>query len=117
MNETSSVDWIVHLCIRPDWQAALRAGEYSPPSVESEGFIHCSRPGQVVQVANLFFPGVRDLVLIWIDPKLVSAEIRWEAVEDQVFPHIYGPLDPAAILAVDDFSPGPDGAFHQDFGL
>lgn len=113
MSGAPAVDWIVHLCTRSAWQAALQAGEYRPPSVEAEGFIHCSQPGQIVDVANLFFPGVRDLVLLWIDPQQVYAEIRWEAVAEQVFPHIYGPLNLAAVLAVSDFSPGADGVFHQ----
>jgi uncharacterized protein (DUF952 family) len=117
VNETSAANWIVHLCSRSAWQAALRAGEYHPPSLETEGFIHCSRPGQIVDVANLFFPGVRDLALLWIDPQQVRAEIRWDAVGEQVFPHIYGPLNLAAVLAVGDFSPGADGVFRRESGL
>ena len=117
MSDLSAVERIVHLCARSAWQAALQTGEYRPPSLETEGFIHCSLPGQIVDVANRFYPGVKDLVLLWIDPQQINAEIRWDAVGEQIFPHIYGPLNLAAVLAVRDFSPGADGVFHQMSGL
>ena len=117
MRETPAETWIVHLCNRSAWRAALQIGEYRPPSLETEGFIHCSRPGQIVDVANRFYPGAWDLVLLWIDPQQVRAEIRWDAVDEQVFPHIYGPLNLTAVLAVDEFCPGTDGVFHQTSGL
>jgi uncharacterized protein (DUF952 family) len=71
----------------------------------------------VVAVANLFFQGASNLVLLWIDPRLVSAEIRWEAVGNQVYPHIYGPLNIDAVCAVQLYSSDPDGIFRQEPGL
>jgi uncharacterized protein (DUF952 family) len=115
--DSSPVDWIVHLCPQPEWRAALQVGEYRPQSLSDEDFIHCSRPGQVVAVANLFFPGASDLILLWIDPSLVSAEIRWEAVDNQVFPHIYGPLNTEAVRTAREFVADTDGIFRQSLGL
>ena len=42
-----------------------------------------------------WFPGRHDLVLLEIDPQLLNAEVRWEGG----FPHLYGPLDVAAVLS------------------
>jgi uncharacterized protein (DUF952 family) len=117
MLDTTPIDWLVHLCTQSAWNEALLTGEYRPASLAMEGFIHCSRPRQMIKVANLFYQGIPDLVLLWLDPQRVSAEIRWEAVGDQVFPHIYGPLITSAIQAVRPFIPDLDGTFRQEPGL
>jgi len=104
---------------RPEWLEAQRAGRYSPASVDSEGFIHCSTAEQVLTVANLFYSRVPDLVLLQIDPQKVEMEIRWEAPAmsdpqpDERFPHIYGPLNLSAVIGVLDFRPDEDGVFRQ----
>ena len=110
-------NWIVHLCTRQDWQAAQLAGEYRADSLKTEGFIHCSRPEQIVSVANLFYRDVPHLVLLWIDPAGLLAPLRWEAVGEQVFPHLFGPLNLAAIMAARDYLPDADGVFRQAPGL
>ncbi len=92
--------FIVHVCTQGDWEAAQAAGEYRAASLETEGFIHCSRPDQVLDVVNRFYADVPDLVLLWIDPQRVGAEIRWEPADGDLFPHLYGPLDVQAVEAV-----------------
>lgn len=104
---------IVHICTREAWEAAQSAGEYLDPSLESEGFIHCSRPDQVLRVANTWFRDVPDLVLLWIDPGKVRPEIRWEPVEEDEFPHIYGPVNLDAVVEMRDFHPDLDGVFRK----
>jgi uncharacterized protein (DUF952 family) len=79
--------------------------------MEVEGFIHCSRPDQVLEVANRFYAGAVGLVLLWIDPLKLTSEIRWEAADGDVFPHVYGPLNLDAITWVDDFQPDANGVF------
>jgi uncharacterized protein (DUF952 family) len=77
------------------------------------GFIHSSRAHQVATVANTFYRGDHDLVLLTIDEDLVAAEIRYEEVPGAAdpFPHIYGPLDVTAVVRAVPFAPGPDGSF------
>lgn len=107
-------EWIVHICTREAWQAAQERGEYRAASLESEGFIHCSEPGQVLEVANRFYGGIPNLVLLWIQPELVQAEIRREVVENgEVFPHIYGPLNSNAISKVTDLILDEHGIFQN----
>ncbi|MEZ4515410.1 MAG: DUF952 domain-containing protein [Chloroflexota bacterium] len=48
-----------------------------------------------------------------IDPERVSPEIVYEDCYEtgQVFPHIYGPLIPEAVVAVVDFPANTEGRF------
>ena len=64
-------------------------------------------------MANALFKGQRDLVLLYIDPHAVSAEIKYEAPpgSQEAFPHIYGPLNTDAVIKVVDFLPDAVGLF------
>jgi uncharacterized protein (DUF952 family) len=104
---------IYHIAAGADWEAARAAGAYTADSLASEGFIHCSTAAQVAGTAQRFFAGRQDLVLLEIDPARLTAELRYEEGEPGVlFPHIYGPLDLAAVVAARPFAPGPDGGFR-----
>jgi RimJ/RimL family protein N-acetyltransferase len=105
--------WVTHITTCQVWQAALAAGVYRAPSLESEGYIHCSRPAQVLRTANRYFPASLDLVLLWIDPSRLHSELRWEAADGELFPHIYGALELSALICAADFSPNPHGEFDR----
>lgn len=105
--------WIVHLCQRAAWSAARSRDSYEAASLAEVGFIHCSRPDQVVTVANRYYVGYTDLVLLWIDPNHLQAELRWEAADADLFPHIYGSLNIDAVQAVIDFPAASDGHFYS----
>lgn len=104
---------IYHIVKRSDWEVASGAGTYAPKSLEHEGFIHCSRQWQIQRVADDQFRGQTDLVLLCIDVDGVVPQIRNEDLYDvgERFPHIYGPLDVAAVKAVVAFPPAEDGSF------
>ena len=104
-NERGMEEWLVHICLRQDWEQGARAGEYRTASLDEVGFIHLSRPEQIQGVANRYYAGIQGLVLLWIDPHKLSAEIRWEPSDGQIFPHLYGPLNLEAVQSVRDFSP------------
>jgi uncharacterized protein (DUF952 family) len=110
------------LTSRADWLAAQQTGEYRAPSLESEGFIHCSTEQQIVRVANSFYARQHGLVLLVIDPSQLKAELRWEPPAhpnpqadlpptNELFPHIYGPINIEAVTKVLDFEPDVDGNF------
>ncbi len=102
---------IVHICERGAWEAAQDSGEYRPESLDYEGFIHCSRPEQLLDVVNRFYKDVPELLLLWIDTDKVKAVIRWEAADDEAFPHIYGPLDIKAVTVVTGLLPDENGNY------
>ena len=108
-------EFILHATSRAAWSAAQAGGKYSADSLAGEGFIHCSKVEQILRVANAFYSGQRGLVLLVIDPGRLSSELRWDPGTDlasELFPHIYGPINLAAVVEVVDFEPAEDGKFH-----
>jgi uncharacterized protein (DUF952 family) len=108
-----AMNWILHITPRSHWQAAQQRGFYQADSLDTEGFIHCSTRAQVVWVANRFYQGQSDLVLLCIDPEKLNAELIYEEVEgNQRFPHLYGVLNLDAVVQVVDFQPNSEGRFE-----
>ena len=103
---------LFHICAAADWHEALRRGEYHADSLGTEGFIHASTEAQVVKTANRFYRGREGLVLLAIDPSLLTVEVRYEAVHEDLFPHVYGPVNLDAVTVIVPFVPTADGTFH-----
>ncbi|MBH8567120.1 DUF952 domain-containing protein [Nostoc sp. CENA67] len=104
---------ILHITQRQQWEDAKFIGSYRADSLDTEGFIHCSKSTQIVKVANRFFFNQKDLVLLFIDSEKVQAEIRYEEAEiGELFPHIYGELNVDAVYEVINFESGKDGFFE-----
>jgi uncharacterized protein (DUF952 family) len=114
------VTFIYHIATAANWARARQGGQYTMSTLDrtlaQEGFIHASTAAQVTRVAEAFYQGEPDLLLLVIDPDLVEAEIRYEPVPGQPlpYPHIYGPLNVSAVIQAGPFSPGPDGQFSFD---
>ena len=109
---------IYHITSRKAWIDATRNGAYAAPSLEIEGFIHCSTAVQVLPVARNFFAGQTGLVLLVIDSRRLQAEVKWESAappdgvaEGVTFPHIYGPIPLDAVVQVLDLEPDSRGEF------
>jgi uncharacterized protein (DUF952 family) len=107
---------IYHITSKQEWASAQQNGEYSAPSLSTEGFIHCSTAAQVVHVANAFYRGRNDLVLLQLAEDRIKSQVKWEAPagppadgisESDLFPHIYGPINLDAIASVLTFQPDP----------
>lgn len=105
------MDTLFHICARSDWEEARRRGEYRTASLESEGFIHLSTPDQVAATADRFYRGQTGLVLLVIDAGRLLPEVRYEAADGALFPHLYGPLPLGAVMGVSEFEPGEGGGF------
>lgn len=121
-----SIIW--HITTHTDWAASQAAGEHRSESLATEGFIHCSTAAQIIRVANKFFQGQSGLALLCIQTERVNSQVRFEPPINpqtrqpepdvkEVFPHIYGPLNPDAVLKVVDFPPNADGTFTLPEGL
>ena len=108
---------IYHITTADEWAKAQRDGQYTKSTLDrtlaEEGFIHASQAAQVARVANAFYRDVPDLVLLVIDTERVTSPIRYEHVpgQDLPYPHIYGPLNPDAVIETRPFRPGPGGTF------
>jgi uncharacterized protein (DUF952 family) len=105
---------ILHAAILADWSAAQEQGVYTTGSLASEGFIHCSKPEQILRVVNSFFTGRRDLILLVIDPARLTSELRWEPgvdIHSDLFPHVYGTINLDAVMEALALEPQADGTF------
>jgi uncharacterized protein (DUF952 family) len=108
---------ILHICPAAD-RLADNDGWYQCPSLANEGFIHCSEPNQVIEVADNLFRGHSGLILLLIDPVRVVPEIRVEdAGNGKLYPHIYGALNKGAVVGTIAFEPDTEGRFHLPHGL
>jgi uncharacterized protein (DUF952 family) len=120
--------YILHLTSNDAWLAAVdpaalwrgEKGVYRAESLSTEGFIHCSKPSQIVGVANSFYRGQQGLVLLVIDPSKLDSALKWEppaepepthARAGDLFPHVYGPLNLDAVVKVIPLKPNADGSF------
>ncbi len=111
---------ILHIISKKDWEKAQKEGGYTPPSLASEGFIHCSTKEQTADTANLFFKGQTDLLLLSIDTLQLESPLVFEAPagmpndENRAgkFPHIYGHLNLNAVVKVSSFPMNTDGIFE-----
>lgn len=106
---------IYHLAFRSDWEAGLAAGEYRAPSLAEEGFIHASGDEeQMLRVAARLFAGRTDLLVLDVDTERLpddSPVIREPARSGEIYPHVYGPINPGAVARVrrlvpDGYNPG-----------
>jgi len=106
-------DVIFHITNPLAWQAAITRGEpFEAPSLETEGFIHCSTSDQVPWVANGRFRGLPEpLLLLRLDPGALTHELKWETSEPGMppFPHVYGPIDLAAVVGTIVYAEEADG--------
>ena len=77
---------LYHLALRAEWEAAQRdATPYGRStigrSVAEVGFVHCCLPEKASGLAERFYGGQRDVVLLRIDTAKLDAEIRMENLE------------------------------------
>ena len=99
---------IFHIADRDRWLASQAEGTYTASTLgrelADEGFIHLSTAEQVSGVADRFYRGLPNLVLLHIDESRLTARIVFEQVGDapEPFPHLYGPLNTDAVVHVDD---------------
>jgi len=108
---------IYHIATAASWAQAKRDGDYRVSTLDrtlaEEGFLHASTAAQLEGVANAFYQGVDDLVLLVIDTQAVTAEIRYEQAGRSAdpYPHIYGPLNLDAVIDVRPVRAAASGRF------
>jgi len=96
---------IYHVISNSDWQKALQQGFYEAPSLAAEGFIHCSKTGQVAAVLERYYKGQTDLLLLHIDENKLTVPLKYELAPsvNEEFPHIYGRLNLDAVKTIEVF--------------
>jgi uncharacterized protein (DUF952 family) len=110
------MDTIYHLAPAARWHDWPAGTPYLPTEYNADGFVHCTAGDELMlRVANAVYRGVAgDFVLLIIDSRRLTAPLKWERSTDAlaaVFPHIYGPIDRAAIVEVRAVNREADGTF------
>lgn len=92
--------------------ADLQAGHFDGAPIDiADGYIHLSTALQVAGTVEKHFAGRTDLIIAAIDLKALGNKIRWEISRDNaLFPHLYGRLEAAKIIAAIPLVRRPDGS-------
>lgn len=107
---------IYHIISRKDWDSAQKDGIYAPESLKSDGFIHFSHADQLVRVANSFYKGQSDLIILKVAPELLESELKIEPpleapMSGVLFPHLHGELNLNAVKGIVEFPCDEEGTF------
>jgi uncharacterized protein (DUF952 family) len=103
-----------HLVPEEVWATTDPGHPYAAPSLWSEGFIHCTDGAtHLIATANRHFVGdLRPFLVLTID--LDSVDSPWR-IDDpaRIYPHVFGPIDPSAIVAIARMDRASDGRFQR----
>lgn len=93
---------LIYHIVLPDVWAAFDTGLYRHASLESEGFIHCSFAHQLDSVIERYYSKEAEVVVLEIESEhLMSRMIKESSTNSEIYPHIYGPINRDAIVAVE----------------
>jgi len=124
---------LYHMCDKSSWEEAVEKGQYVPPTYEQDGFIHATaEPNALIDVANHFYTSSKgDWICLKIDPNsLGKSRVIYEAPapvgeteayehegEQPLFPHIYGPIWPHAVIGFTKMQRDDKGTFLSIDGI
>lgn len=93
------------------FKQAEAKGHFAGSSDDSrDGFIHLSAAHQLAGTLATHFAGQERLVLLALDAERLGERLKWEPSRGgALFPHLYAPLDLAAVLWVEPLKLGADG--------
>ena len=95
-------EFIYHITTKHAWEEAQIKQSYLPQDFAKDGFIHCSTEKQIEGVLARFYQGQSGLVKLKIEKAKVQRPVLFELAEDlnELFPHIYGPLNLDSVVEV-----------------
>ena len=109
---------IYHMALASRWNTWPANTPYLPEAYADDGFIHCTAgDALMIQVANRFYRSVPGTFLaLVVETGLLTSRLEWEAPSPgdtlaPLFPHIYGPINLAAIVDVKTMTRASDGTF------
>jgi uncharacterized protein (DUF952 family) len=93
---------IYHSILKSDWEQVKHGTEYTPSSLEKDGYVHFSLYDQVIGI-TFFLYGDKDedVLLLEVDEKKLKPRIVFEDNRRHGrFPHAYGPINLDAVVDV-----------------
>lgn len=109
---------IYHVAPAERWHSWPTHTPYQPAEYAADGFVHCTAGEELMlAVANRYYREVSGpFVLLTLDVARLDAPLRWEDSGDDLapqFPHLYGLINPEAVVAVREAVRAPDGTFQR----
>ena len=106
---------IYHITDKETWREAVARGVYDYYGLKDEGFIHCSTWDQTLETANKHFKERDNLILLNISTPEIKSEIKFENTTggEELYPHIYGPIDMKAVVGFYEFERTNTGKFLE----
>ncbi len=93
---------IYHVVLPEIWAQFEGRPSFRTPSLETEGFIHCSFESQLEGVVRRYYGNHLQLLILHIDTdKLKSKLVKEESTGGEIYPHIYGRINMDAIVRVE----------------
>lgn len=93
---------IYHIALKADLAEYTPDVYYRCHSLSVEGFIHCCDKHQLQGVVNRYYQNVDDVMLMILDVDKLDAPLIHENTVggSELFPHVYGPINPAAVVQI-----------------
>ncbi|MGZ3748485.1 MAG: DUF952 domain-containing protein [Pseudobdellovibrionaceae bacterium] len=95
------MDITYHMVPKTYYDAQSISADYFPAEFSKDGFIHCTDGEFMVSgIAYNIFKKLNDeLLVLFIDKERVKSKIQYDDPEN-LYPHIYGPLNREAVVKV-----------------
>lgn len=101
-----------HATPRAYFEALDPSEPYLPVDFETDGFVHCTDGAEALStVLTTYYrdePG--DWVVLYLDAERITSTVRYDDPAN-LYPHVYGPINRDAIIAVKEIDRAADGTF------
>jgi uncharacterized protein (DUF952 family) len=92
---------IYHIVLPEVWEKFKDSDSYEAESLATEGFIHCSFAEQLEGVLERYYKGAADVLILTLDPERLTSKLVSEpSTNNEIYPHIYGPINLDAVVEV-----------------
>ncbi|MBR3609862.1 MAG: DUF952 domain-containing protein [Oscillospiraceae bacterium] len=110
---------ILHCMKKSTWEERKNKEFWGKRNIESEGFIHCSKPEFFWRIAPVFEDSAEELVILCIDETMLISKVKYEDGDNckRAYPHVYGLINNSAVTAVLPFIRSKDGKWLKNMEL
>ncbi|MEP6849165.1 MAG: DUF952 domain-containing protein [Acidobacteriota bacterium] len=93
---------VYHIVLPEYWRSLDVERDYVAESLTTESFVHCSYSGQLDDVLKRYYSNADEVLILTIDTdKLSSRLVEEPSTNNEIYPHIYGPVNREAIVEVE----------------
>ena len=102
---------IYHIVLPEVWKEFESRPFYTAASLETEGFIHCSFAAQLDAVLDRYYRDAGDVLILAIETEKLTSRLENEpSTNNEIYPHIYGPINRNAVISLREIERGSGGS-------